>query len=128
MASLKDSGVHQRNTALEHIELHKLDGVLYFADDDNLYSLELFQSLRQIIRFGTWPVAMLAPSKNKAILEGPICNGSQVETSRFPSNPPTRHHRKGRFSTGDNIYRAGGCTNTMRSNNVKIIVIFLICC
>lgn len=29
-------------------------------------------------RFGTWPVAMLAPSKNKAILEGPVCNGSQV--------------------------------------------------
>nr|XP_018450609.1 PREDICTED: probable beta-1,4-xylosyltransferase IRX9H [Raphanus sativus] len=76
--SVKDRGVHQRNTALEHIELHKLDGVVYFADDDNVYSLELFRSLRQIRRFGTWPVAMLAPSKNKAILEGPVCNGSQV--------------------------------------------------
>ncbi|KAL0678750.1 hypothetical protein Bca4012_006731 [Brassica carinata] len=117
--SIKDRGVHQRNTALEHIELHKLDGVVYFADDDNIYSLELFQSLRHIsfellveqtsiifillcslsdssvvsamwkrvllnlsaylvLRFGTWPVAMLAPSKNKAILEGPVCNGSQV--------------------------------------------------
>ncbi|KAL1193611.1 putative beta-1,4-xylosyltransferase IRX9H [Cardamine amara subsp. amara] len=78
MTSIKDRGVHQRNTALEHIELHKLDGIVYFADDDNIYSLELFQSLRQIRRFGTWPVAMLAPSKNKAILEGPVCNGSQV--------------------------------------------------
>ncbi|CAL9216459.1 unnamed protein product [Arabidopsis halleri] len=78
MTSIKDRGVHQRNTALEHIELHKLDGIVYFADDDNIYSLELFQSLRQISRFGTWPVAMLAPSKNKAILEGPVCNGSQV--------------------------------------------------
>lgn len=29
-------------------------------------------------RFGTWPVAMLAQNKNKAILEGPVCNGSQV--------------------------------------------------
>lgn len=29
-------------------------------------------------RFGTWPVAMLAQSKNKAILEGPVCNGSRV--------------------------------------------------
>ncbi|XP_018432934.1 probable beta-1,4-xylosyltransferase IRX9H [Raphanus sativus] len=78
MTSFKDRGVHQRNTALEHIELHKLDGIVYFADDDNVYSLDLFRSLREIRRFGTWPVAMLAPSKNKAILEGPVCNGSQV--------------------------------------------------
>ncbi|KAG8654855.1 probable beta-1,4-xylosyltransferase IRX9H [Manihot esculenta] len=76
--SEKDRGVHQRNAALEHIERHKLDGIVYFADDDNVYSFELFESLREISRFGTWPVAMLAQSKNKAILEGPVCNGSQV--------------------------------------------------
>ncbi|KAJ8762456.1 hypothetical protein K2173_007895 [Erythroxylum novogranatense] len=76
--SVKDRGVHQRNLALEHIERHRLDGIVYFADDDNVYSLELFESLREISRFGTWPVAMLAQSKNKAILEGPVCNGSQV--------------------------------------------------
>lgn len=29
-------------------------------------------------RFGIWPVAMLEQSKNKAILEGPVCNRSQV--------------------------------------------------
>ncbi|KAG6400400.1 hypothetical protein SASPL_137230 [Salvia splendens] len=75
---VKDRGVHQRNTALEHIEKHKLDGMVYFADDDNIYSLELFESMREISRFGTWPVGMLAQSKNKAILEGPVCNGSQV--------------------------------------------------
>nr|GMD93914.1 probable beta-1,4-xylosyltransferase IRX9H [Ipomoea batatas] len=75
---IKDRGVHQRNTALEHIEHHRLDGIVYFADDDNIYSLELFESMRNISRFGTWPVAMLAQSKNKAILEGPVCNGSQV--------------------------------------------------
>ncbi|KAK9166134.1 hypothetical protein Scep_001325 [Stephania cephalantha] len=76
--NVKDRGVHQRNTALEHIEHHKLDGIVYFADDDNIYSLELFESLRKTSRFGTWPVAMLAHNKNKAILEGPVCNGSQV--------------------------------------------------
>ncbi|CAM8920709.1 unnamed protein product [Rhodiola kirilowii] len=78
MTDVKDRGVHQRNTALDHIERHRLDGIVYFADDDNIYSLELFQRLREIRRFGTWPVAMLAPSKNKAILEGAICNSSQV--------------------------------------------------
>lgn len=45
---VKDRGVHQRNTALELIELHKLDGIVYFADDDNVYSLELFDRLREI--------------------------------------------------------------------------------
>ncbi|URE04091.1 PGAM [Musa troglodytarum] len=76
--NIKDRGVHQRNTALEHIERHRLDGIVYFADDDNIYSLELFDELREIRRFGVWPVAMLSQSKNKAILEGPVCNGSQV--------------------------------------------------
>ncbi|CAI9263518.1 unnamed protein product [Lactuca saligna] len=78
LTNIKDRGVHQRNTALEHIEHHKLDGIVYFADDDNIYSLELFETLRDISRFGTWPVAMLAQSKNKAVLEGPVCNGSHV--------------------------------------------------
>ncbi|TXG52604.1 hypothetical protein EZV62_021773 [Acer yangbiense] len=77
-SNVKDRGVHQRNAGLEHIERHRLDGIVYFADDDNVYSIELFESLREISRFGTWPVAMLAQSKNKAILEGPICNGSHV--------------------------------------------------
>lgn len=45
---VKDRGVHQRNAALELIELHKLDGIVYFADDDNVYSLELFDQLREI--------------------------------------------------------------------------------
>ncbi|GKB44060.1 probable beta-1,4-xylosyltransferase IRX9H [Tanacetum coccineum] len=82
LTDVKDRGVHQRNTALEHIEHHKLDGIVYFADDDNVYSLELFETLRDISRFGTWPVAMVAQSKKKATLEGPVCNGSQVTNEK----------------------------------------------
>ncbi|XP_072989272.1 probable beta-1,4-xylosyltransferase IRX9H [Typha latifolia] len=74
----KDRGVHQRNVALDHIEYHRLDGIVYFADDDNIYSLELFDHIREIRKFGTWPVAMLAQSKSKAIIEGPVCNRRQV--------------------------------------------------
>lgn len=48
MTDVKDRGVHQRNTALEHIRVHQLDGIIYFADDDNIYSLELFENMRQI--------------------------------------------------------------------------------
>lgn len=78
MTNVKDRGVHQRNVALAHIEQHQLDGVVYFADDDNVYTLELFEQLRKIKRFGTWPVAMLTHSKSKAILEGPVCDGQKV--------------------------------------------------
>ncbi|RRT61981.1 hypothetical protein B296_00004045 [Ensete ventricosum] len=45
---IRDRGVRQRNAALEHIERHRLDGIVYFADDSNIYSLELFQHLRDI--------------------------------------------------------------------------------
>lgn len=47
-SNVKDRGIHQRNAALEHIERHKLDGIVFFADDDNVYTLELFESLRTI--------------------------------------------------------------------------------
>lgn len=50
----------------------------------SLFILEIFCTIHETHlavfsrRFGTWPVAMLAQSKNKAVLEGPVCNGSEV--------------------------------------------------
>lgn len=78
LTSVRHRSVHQRNVALSHIEKHHLDGIVYFADDYNIYSVNLFEQMREIRRFGTWPVAMLTESKNQVILEGPVCNGSQV--------------------------------------------------
>lgn len=75
---IKDSRVHQRNVALLHIETHRLDGIVYFADDTNIYSTQLFDHMRQIRRFGTWPVAKLKKSTRVATFVGPICNGTQV--------------------------------------------------
>ncbi|RDX75938.1 putative beta-1,4-xylosyltransferase IRX9H, partial [Mucuna pruriens] len=68
----------QRNVAIAHIETHRLDGIVYFADDDNIYSVELFQHMREIRRFGTWTVARLSGDKSSIVLQGPICNGSRV--------------------------------------------------
>lgn len=48
MTDIKDRGVHQRNAAIEHMEEHRLDGIVYFADDDNVYSHELFEEIRKI--------------------------------------------------------------------------------
>ncbi|KAL5558689.1 hypothetical protein UlMin_034900 [Ulmus minor] len=78
LTDVRDITVHQRNVALSHIETHRLDGIVYFADDDNIYSTELFEQMRHIRRFGTWTVAKLLDNKNKAMLEGPVCNGTQV--------------------------------------------------
>ncbi|KAM7256049.1 hypothetical protein ACFE04_011790 [Oxalis oulophora] len=73
-----DRRIEQRNTALSHIEKHHLDGIVYFADEDNIYSTNLFEHMRDTRRFGTWPVAQLIGDKSKAIWGGPVCNGTNV--------------------------------------------------
>ncbi|KAG0578379.1 hypothetical protein KC19_4G018600 [Ceratodon purpureus] len=78
LTNVKDRGTYQRNTAMAHIEEHQLDGIVYFADDDNMYTLELFEQMRTIKRFGTWLVGMLAPGKSRPILEGPVCKDEKV--------------------------------------------------
>ncbi|CAL5429183.1 unnamed protein product [Camellia sinensis] len=81
LTDIKDRSVHQRNVALTHIEMHRLDGIVYFADDDNIYSVDLIgrmRQIRQIRHFGTWTVTKLVESNSRAILEGPICNGTRV--------------------------------------------------
>ncbi|MED6123412.1 hypothetical protein PIB30_048953 [Stylosanthes scabra] len=75
-ASLRS--IQQRNVALSHIETHRLDGIVYFADDDNIYSVEIFQQTREIRRFGTWTVAKPSEDKGRIVLEGPVCDGARV--------------------------------------------------
>lgn len=74
----KDRGVHQRNHALDHIQQHALQGIVYFADDDNNYSVELFEEIRKVKRFGVLPVAMLVEGAEKTTIEGPVCDGGRV--------------------------------------------------
>ncbi|GAB2284842.1 hypothetical protein Dimus_019295 [Dionaea muscipula] len=76
VTELKDPYAHQRNAALSHIETHRLNGIVYFADDDNVYSLDLFEQMRRISRFGTWKVAKM--SFNGVLLGGPVCNATEV--------------------------------------------------
>jgi len=70
---------HQMNAALELIENHRLDGIVYFADEEGVYSLDLFKRLRQVRRFGTWPVPVISENrKDGVVLEGPVCKQNQV--------------------------------------------------
>lgn len=52
-------GVIQRNAALEYIENNQISGIVYFMDDDNVYSPQLFQEMRKIKKVGIWPVGFL---------------------------------------------------------------------
>ncbi|KAL3650816.1 hypothetical protein CASFOL_007219 [Castilleja foliolosa] len=75
---ITNKSVMLRNVAISHIEKHRLDGIVYFADNDKIYSTEIFEEMRKISRIGTWTVAKLDESEGKIFLEGPVCNSSQV--------------------------------------------------
>ncbi|KAJ4808852.1 Glycosyltransferase [Rhynchospora pubera] len=69
---------HQRNLALRHIELHRLAGIVHFADASVIYDLKFFEEMRKIKRFGVWPVATVGLNRRKVIIEGPICQESKM--------------------------------------------------
>ncbi|XP_010244961.1 PREDICTED: probable beta-1,4-xylosyltransferase IRX9 [Nelumbo nucifera] len=69
---------HQRNVALNHIEHHRLNGIVHFAAAFNVYDLDFFQEIRGIEAFGTWPVAFVSANKKRIVVEGPVCDSSQV--------------------------------------------------
>ncbi|VDO13644.1 unnamed protein product [Rodentolepis nana] len=56
-------GVVQRNRGLQwlrdNLRLGVNKGVVYIADDDNTYSLRLFDEIRTTKRVSTWPVALV---------------------------------------------------------------------
>uniref|UniRef100_Q0VA80 Galactosylgalactosylxylosylprotein 3-beta-glucuronosyltransferase n=1 Tax=Xenopus tropicalis TaxID=8364 RepID=Q0VA80_XENTR len=59
---LKPRGVEQRNEALRWLKLNKSPkdfGVVYFADDDNTYSVRIFQEMRYTQKVSVWPVGLV---------------------------------------------------------------------
>uniref|UniRef100_A0A2C9K0T6 Galactosylgalactosylxylosylprotein 3-beta-glucuronosyltransferase n=1 Tax=Biomphalaria glabrata TaxID=6526 RepID=A0A2C9K0T6_BIOGL len=60
---LKPRGVLQRNAALDWLRENTSpddDGVVYFADDDNTYSLQIFKEMRNTTKVSIWPVGLAA--------------------------------------------------------------------
>ncbi|VDI48229.1 galactosylgalactosylxylosylprotein 3-beta-glucuronosyltransferase 3 [Mytilus galloprovincialis] len=54
-------GADQRNAALDWIMVNhnpSMPAVIYFADDDNAYSLEIFQQMRYTKKLSMWPVGL----------------------------------------------------------------------
>ncbi|XP_051114287.1 beta-1,4-xylosyltransferase IRX9 [Andrographis paniculata] len=69
---------HQRNIALNHIEHHRLSGIVHFAGLSNVYDLSFFDEIRAVEAFGTWPMARLSANRKRVVIEGPVCDSSEV--------------------------------------------------
>ncbi|XP_058821630.1 galactosylgalactosylxylosylprotein 3-beta-glucuronosyltransferase I [Topomyia yanbarensis] len=76
---LKPRGVEQRNKALEWIRAHlaenggrEIHSIIYFMDDDNTYSTDLFSEMSKIERnkVGVWPVGLVGG----LMVEKPVLN------------------------------------------------------
>ncbi len=87
-------GVEQRNYALDWLvanltggnkninpEKVEQEGVVYFADDDNTYSLELFENMRYTHHVSVWPVGMAGG----LLVEKPIVDNQSGIVTKFNS-------------------------------------------
>ncbi|XP_059062912.1 galactosylgalactosylxylosylprotein 3-beta-glucuronosyltransferase I [Achroia grisella] len=73
------SGVEQRNLALDWLRGHlkkseDTKGVVYFMDDDNTYSLRVFEEMRKIDKVGVWPVGIVGGMR----VEMPVVKDGKV--------------------------------------------------
>ncbi|KAF8776997.1 galactosylgalactosylxylosylprotein 3-beta-glucuronosyltransferase I-like [Argiope bruennichi] len=74
---LKPRGVLQRNLGLSWIRKHvhpDEKGVVYFADDDNTYDLDLFEEMRYTKTVSVWPVGLVGG----LMVEKPIVKNGKV--------------------------------------------------
>ncbi|XP_066438803.1 galactosylgalactosylxylosylprotein 3-beta-glucuronosyltransferase 3 isoform X2 [Eleutherodactylus coqui] len=74
---LKPRGVEQRNEALRWLRENrsaKDQGVVYFADDDNTYSINIFKEMRNTQKVSVWPVGLVGGLR----YEGPLVTGGKV--------------------------------------------------
>ncbi|XP_043285583.1 galactosylgalactosylxylosylprotein 3-beta-glucuronosyltransferase I [Venturia canescens] len=75
-------GVQQRNAALRWIREELSDvgnGIVYFADDDNTYSVKLFKEMSKIKKVGVWPVGLVGGM----MVERPICDNATNKVTGF---------------------------------------------
>ncbi|XP_055012351.1 galactosylgalactosylxylosylprotein 3-beta-glucuronosyltransferase 3 isoform X2 [Boleophthalmus pectinirostris] len=85
---LKPRGVEQRNEGLRWLREDRRalpggvseQGVVYFADDDNTYSLQLFQEMRSTQKVSVWPVGLVGAMKYESptVKAGKVCPCSHI--------------------------------------------------
>ncbi|KAK0087695.1 hypothetical protein PV325_000352 [Microctonus aethiopoides] len=80
----KPRGIAQRNAALTWIRKNynaTTNGIVYFADDDNTYSVKLFKEMEKIKVIGVWPVGLVGG----LMVERPICDNVTNKVVGFNS-------------------------------------------
>lgn len=70
---IQPRGVSNRNYGMDWIRKHAVDGVFYFADDDNTYDLELFNQMRYIKKVALFPIGLI---KNFGLSSPIVRNGT----------------------------------------------------
>ncbi len=85
----KPRGVVQRNEGLAWVRDNlgnQDDGVIYFGDDDNTYSLELFEEMRHTSRVSVWPVGLVGGLKVEGprVKEGKVVGWNAVWSPKRP--------------------------------------------
>ena len=76
---LKPRGVQQRNSALNHLRkkfYNDNTGLVYFMDDDNTYSIKVFDEIRKIKdgEVGVWPVGIVGKLRYEEGLKNALLN------------------------------------------------------
>lgn len=61
----KPKGVANRNLGLKWIRQNAIDGVVYFADDDNTYDVRLFNEVSIILFLFYYSIILLVTSFNR---------------------------------------------------------------
>ncbi|XP_046626686.1 galactosylgalactosylxylosylprotein 3-beta-glucuronosyltransferase I [Neodiprion virginianus] len=80
----KPRGVEQRNAGLKWLRENLTpddEGIVFFADDDNTYSIKLFEEMEKIKHVGVWPVGLVGG----LMVEKPICDEATRKVVGFNS-------------------------------------------
>ena len=98
---MRGRGMAQRNLGLKWLRNKfgnntKTRGVVYFADDDNIYDLRLFEKIRQVRNVGIFPVAFTGGSwvEQPKVENGTVTGIHRVYTVKYILQPPCKNTKK----------------------------------
>jgi len=77
-----------RFRALRVVRQLKLDGIVMFADDSNMHSMELFDEIQRVKWVGAVSVGILAHSSNPDEEESSVAQKDDIENSPMPVQGP----------------------------------------